>query len=239
MPIPVDLLSAGARQLGNELTPEQISQFERFADLLIHWNRKFNLTRITDPEEIVMKHFLDSLTCLNAAEFPLGAMIIDVGTGPGMPGIPLKIARPDLLLVLLDSVRKKLTFLDEVVRELNLSNVETLHSRAEDAGHHIKHRERYDIVLARALGRFAPLSELCLPLAKVKGTVLAMKGPNVSEELQAAEHAIGTLGGRIEKVVETAIPGTDMARTIVVIRKLRQTLKKYPRSPADIERSPL
>lgn len=239
MSILVELLTAGARQLGIELSPEQISQFERFADLLIDWNRKFNLTRITEPEEIVTKHFLDSLTCLKAVDFPRDAMVIDVGAGPGMPGIPLKIARPDLLLVLLDSVRKKLTFLEEVVRDLHLNDVETLHSRAEDAGHHFKHRERYDIVLARALGRLAPLSELCLPFARVKGAVLAMKGPDVAEELQAAKHAVGTLGGRVEKVVETAIPGTDMARTIVVIRKLRQTLKKYPRSPAEIERSPL
>lgn len=239
MTIPVDPLIIGARQLGIDITQEQVAQFERYASLQVEWNNKFNLTRITEPEEIVTKHFLDSLTCLKALSFPKDAMVIDVGTGPGLPGIAIKIVRPDILLVLLDSVQKKLSFLDEVISDLHLQDVETLHSRAEDAGHHIKHRERYDVVLARALGPLTSLSELCIPLARVKGAVLAMKGPQLLDELDSAKRGIGNLGGRVDRVEELTIPGTDIARNIVVIKKLRPTLKKFPRAWAEIKSNPL
>ena len=239
MAIPVDLLERGARQLGITLLPDQISRFELYADLLVEWNRMFNLTRITEPEEMVTKHFLDSLTCLSAIDFSHNARVMDVGTGPGVPGIPLKIVRPDISLVLLDSVRKKLTFLDEVVRMLQLTDVKTVHARAEDVAHDPTHRERYEVVTARALGKLHQLAELCLPLARTGGVVLAMKGPDVGEEVEESRRAIGLLGGKIEPVVELAIPETDISRNIVVLKKHRPTPKRYPRSPAEIERSPL
>ena len=239
MPIPKDILKQGAFELGIDLSPKQLDQFELFADLLVEWNNKFNLTRITDPQEIVTKHFLDSLTCFKATQFPDNAQVIDVGTGPGIPGIPLKIVRSDISLVLLDSVRKKLTFLEEVVHQLELTSVETVHARAEDAGHDPKLREKHDVVIARALGKLPSLVELCLPLAKVRGVVLAMKGPEVAEELESAKRAIALLGGKIERVVEPSLPGTDAGRSIVVLKKIRPTIAKYPRKPADIEQAAL
>jgi len=239
MPIPQELLKQGARDLGVELSRSQIEQFELFADMLLEWNRKFNLTRITEPEEIVTKHFLDSLTCLQGTEIKPGAKMIDVGTGPGMPGIPMKIARPDTALVLLDSVRKKLLFLQEVVQRLRLSDVQILHARAEDAGRDRSYRGRYDIVLARALGKLPQVVELCLPFATLGGTVLAMRGPEPESDLDSGRGAIEVLGGKVDGLIELCLPGTDIRRSIIVIRKVRRTPGRFPRTPAEIQRTPL
>jgi len=239
MGIPKDILQSGARELGIELSDAELEQFALFADMLVEWNRRLNLTRITDPEEIARKHFLDSLTCIAAADFAAGTRVIDVGTGPGMPGIPLKIARPNISLVLLDSVRKKLAFVDDVLARLRIQDARTVHARAEDIGRDPEHREAYDIVLARALGRLPRAAELSLPLTKVGGLVLAMKGPEIEEEVGSAKRAIGLLGGRVKRIVTLTVPCTDLVRNIIVLQKVKPTLRKYPRSPAEIERSPL
>ena len=232
--LPLDLLKSGASELGIELDGIQLDQFDRFAAFMVETNRKFNLTRITDPEAIVTNHILDSLTCLWAVDLPIGAKVIDVGTGAGFPGIPVKIARPDLHVTLLDGTFKKVKFLSEAIALLSLGGIEPVHGRAEELAHEKGHRERYDAVYVRALSELKPLVEMCLPFAKVGGRLVAQKGPEIEEELAAARPMIGQLGGAVEKTVRTHIPGTDVARTLVVISKIKQTPRQYPRAYAKI-----
>jgi len=227
--LPIHLLRSGASELGIELFRDQLDQLDEFASLLVEANRRFNLTRITDPGEIVINHYLDSLLCLWALDLQPGARIIDVGTGAGFPGLPIKIARPDLALTLLDSTSKKIAFLSEAVRALGLDNVEPVHARAEQLSHQKSHRERFDTVYARALADLRVLAELCLPFVHVGGRVVAPKSDDIDEEIAAARPIIGQLGGEIEKTVRTHIPGTDIARRIVVIVKTRQTPSGFPR----------
>jgi len=234
-----EILLAGAHDLGISLSDLQLDAFEKFTELLLEWNAKFNLTRITDPAEIAVKHYLDSVSLLKFVEIPVGAKVIDVGTGAGLPGLPLKIVRPDLEMTLLDSVRKKLTFLQVVVDELELRKSELVHGRAEDVGRTPAYREQYDFSISRAVARLNVLAELCMPFCKVDGSFVAYKGPDVREEVQEAERAIGLLGGRLEAVHEFVLPSTDMCRSLVVVRKTRRTSPKYPRKSGTPERNPL
>jgi 16S rRNA (guanine527-N7)-methyltransferase len=206
---------------------------------LLEWNSKFNLTRITDPTEIVIKHFLDSLSCLAAADFPLDAKVIDVGTGAGFPGIPIEIVRPDLNITLLDSTRKRLAFLESVAVELELGGILLAHGRAEDAGQDIERREFYDIAVARAVARMNALAEYMLPLVRLGGFAIAQKGPDIADELKEAEPGITLLGGEVEKVGRATLPYSDITRTIIVIRKVLNTPPAYPRKPAAIHKQPL
>lgn len=231
-------LSKCAAAAGFSLSEEQLSQFSVYADMLLDWNEKMNLTAITDPFEIAVKHFADSLYGLQF----LGKndRIIDVGTGAGFPGIPLKIARPELSCTLLDSLNKRLRFLDAVVSELKLSDTETIHSRAEDgAAKKSPLREGFDVCVSRAVSQLNVLSEYCLPYVKTGGLFLAYKGGGINEELDEAMNAIKTLGGEIDRVFRYTIPETDIAHSIVVIRKTRPTPPKFPRLQGKIAKQPL
>jgi len=234
-----EILSAGAAELGVTLDGRQLDMFEAFTALLLEWNSRFNLTRITDPKEIATKHYLDSLSLLAVVKVPAGASMIDVGTGAGFPGIPLKIALPDLKVTMLDSVRKKLTFLDKAVRELNLTEVALVHGRAEDMGRDVSYRERFDFAVSRAVARLNVLAELCMPFCRIGGRFAAYKGPDAGEEIEEAAEAVRALGGELEAVHSFALPEGDLQRTLVVIRKTRPTPARYPRKAGIPERNPL
>lgn len=226
------LIKNACEQIGIKLNDNQLKQFEQYYELLTEWNEKINLTRITEPDEVALKHFADSLTLLKNVEIPKNSTIIDVGTGAGFPGIPLKIARPDISLTLLDSLNKRLGFLGEVCSELGIK-AELVHSRAEDGGKDKLYREKYDFAVSRAVARLNILSEYCLPYVKVGGSFIAMKGPELTEELNEAKNALKILGGKINKVNEFKLE--DSGRTIVVINKIKQTPKSYPRHSSKIK----
>lgn len=216
---------------------KQTEQFFEYMNLLIEWNEKMNLTAITDPEEIILKHFIDSITILKNIEN--NVKIVDVGTGAGFPGIPLSIMRPDLKTILVDSLNKRLIFLQEVVNKLQLKNVEIIHARAEEFGQNKKYRENFDIATSRAVANLATLSEYLIPLVKVGGKVIAMKASELQQEVEDAKKAINTLGGKIEKIEEFNLPQSDIGRTIVIIKKEKQTPNKYPRKPGTPSKEPI
>lgn len=226
-----------AKEIGVKMTAAQAEQFGQYLSLLLEWNEKMNLTAITDPEEIVEKHFVDSLTLLSHCKLKPGAKLIDVGTGAGFPGVPLKILRPDIELTLLDGLNKRLTFLKEVCGALGIS-AQFVHKRAEEAGLNPQMRERYDVVTARAVAPLNVLCEYCLPLAKMKGFFLAMKGPGAAEELALAQHALDTLGGTDVELIELSLP-TAGERTIISVQKKAFTPKGYPRHGGTITKHPL
>ena len=220
------------------LTDNQLSQFSVYSDLLVEWNKNINLTAITEPCEIATKHFADSL--YGEKYINPGASVIDVGTGAGFPGIPLKILRPDINLTLLDSLNKRLNFLNEVIKELKLSDVKTVHSRAEDgAKPKSNYREKYDVAVSRAVSRLNVLAEYCIPYLKVGGVFLAYKGPDVNDEVVSAKNAVKTLGGEISDIFEYTIPTTDITHSIVVIQKVKPTSDIYPRLNGKINKKPL
>ena len=230
-------LTAQAKAMGVKITPDQAARFQTYLELLLDWNERLNLTAITDPMEVAEKHFLDSLTLLAARPPKEGAKLLDVGTGAGFPGLPLKILRPDLRLALLDGTRKRLAFLEEVCKALG-TEAEFFHRRAEEAGRDPKLREGFDVVTARAVAPLNILCEYCLPLVKMKGMFLAMKGPGAQAELDQAARAFEVLGGRSVEVIPLALP-TAGERNIVAARKLAFTPKEYPRHGNTIVRHPL
>ena len=229
---------------GLKLERAQLSSFHRYAELLRDWNTRINLTAIIDDEGIAIRHFLDSLTLLPTVEQESkrtgrqNLSLIDVGTGAGFPGLPLKIARPDIQLTLLDSLQKRLSFLDAVIADLSLSGVVTVKDRAEDAAHKSGLRERFDMATARAVAALPVLAEYVLPFVKIGGLMIAMKGQK-QEEINEAGQAIRLLGGQLEAVQEFTLPGGDMNRTLVLIRKTRPTPARYPRKAGLPERRPL
>lgn len=232
-----NLVKTECKKTGIELSDYQAEQFERYYNLLLDWNEKINLTRITEKSEVALKHFADSLTLLNYYDIPQGAKLIDVGTGAGFPGIPLKIARPDIELTLLDSLNKRLIFLDEVCARLDI-DANLVHSRAEDGGRNPKLRESFDLVVSRAVAGLNVLSEYCLPFVKVGGAFTPMKGPDAESEISEAESAIKLLGGKLSAANSFTL-GSAGGRTIVVIDKVRSTPQKYPRHGSKIKSKPL
>lgn len=235
--IPIDDLRNGALELGIELSDTQLEQFDRYAQFLVETNKKFNLTRITDPRGIVISHFLDSLTCITAHKPIECARVIDVGAGAGFPGIPIKTARPDLKLTLLDSTSKKVKFMAEAAELLELDNVRAIHARAEELGRDKNHREKYDIAYARALSELAVLSELCLPLVKIGGYVIAQKSEDIDDELAHARPLIGQLGGQVENIIKIKLPLSDVTRRIVVMTKTKPTPESFPRAFGKISKT--
>lgn len=226
--IDLQLLADGARELGLELNAEQLDQFSRYADLLIEWNARFNLTSIVDPRDIVIKHFLDSLSVLKA--LPLKTRrLIDVGAGAGLPGLPIKIARPDVTVVLVEATRKKCDFLAAAIKDLKVYNVFVVNARAEDAGRDSHHRESYDVAVARAVADLPVLAEYLLPLVKVGGVAVAQKSKGVEDEIERADTAILLLGGLSAEVVPVRVPGLLDERNLIVIEKLAATPEDYPR----------
>ena len=235
--IPLSVLADGARALGVELSAGQLDQFCEYARLLVEWNERMNLTAITDPEGIAVRHFVDSLTLLRAAEPTLGAKLLDVGAGAGFPSMPACIARPDLKPTLLDSLNKRLIFLHALSEALAIP-AELVHQRAEDAGRMPEYREGFDLVCARAVARLSALCEYCLPFVRVGGCFAALKGPDGPQELHEAGRAIDLLGGGQARLHPFTLPdGSE--RVVVTIKKLRPTPTKYPRKGTKIVKLPL
>ncbi|MCH5209391.1 MAG: 16S rRNA (guanine(527)-N(7))-methyltransferase RsmG [Oscillospiraceae bacterium] len=232
-----DLIINGAARLDTALDEKQVNELTEYARLLVEWNEKINLTAITDEEGIATKHFLDSLTAISSGY--IGKNVIDVGTGAGFPGLVIKIAKPEIKLTLLDSLNKRIKFLDEVCRNLNLDDVELLHMRAEDGGRNSAYRGRFDTVVSRAVANLTVLSEWCIPFLRQGGYFLAMKGPLAEDEIKDAKRAITILGGKIEDIYEADIPFTNLRHKIVVIKKVGQTPLKYPRKPGIATKNPI
>lgn len=222
-------LISESKKLHLEFSEGQIGQMVRYGELLVEWNEKMNLTGITDPEGVAVKHMLDS--AVGASLIPKNAKVIDVGTGAGFPGMVLKIVRPDIQVVLFDSLRKRLTFLDEVIEQLGLTDIRTIHSRAEEGGHRKDLREHFDVAVARAVAALPALSEYCLPFVKPKGSFLAWKGPKGREELEESKKALRILKGSLKATHEFDFPGADEKRLIVEILKTGKMDNKYPRKP--------
>ena len=234
----IHYLSDLAIEAGFSLDNTQLTQFDNYKNLLVEWNEKMNLTAITEEQEVATKHFIDSLYGLKFLKN--AKTLIDVGTGAGFPGLPLKIANPSVSLTLLDSLNKRLNFLNAVVDELRLSDVTTVHSRAEDgASVGTSLRESFDVAVSRAVARFSVLTEYCLPYVKCGGVFLAYKGGDVEDELAESQNAIETLGGEVNGIFKYTIPKTDITHSIVVIKKIKQTPDKYPRQGGKIQKKPL
>ena len=234
-----EILKSYIPEHAEPLSEKQYAQLEKYAELLVEWNEKMNLTAITDPEGIAVKHFLDCLAYLKRADIPDGARVADVGTGAGFPGVVLKIARPDIKLVLIDSLQKRLNFLGAVIDKIAIK-AELVHARAEDAGHDKKLRESFDFVTARAVANLAVLSEYCIPLVKMKGIFAAMKGPGLDEEMAQAKKAVAVLGCKVVKTVPFTLPDEEKSeRNIAVMQKIDFTPKTYPRHGGTITKKPL
>lgn len=234
-----EILVNGAKEFGVELDEFTKGKFMTFSKELCEWNKVMNLTAIKGPKEIALKHFVDSLALLKFTDIKTNSKIADVGCGAGFPGHPIKIVRPDIALCSIDSLGKRLNFLADLESKLGMDKCSRVHLRAEEAGAKPEFREKFDYSTARAVARLRVLAEYCLPLVKVGGYFIAMKGSEAEEEIDEAKPAITTLGGQIEKVIEYNLPMTDNKRTIILIKKIASTDKKYPRSNAKIAKSPL
>lgn len=234
-----NVLIEKVKELSIVLNDKQIQQFEQYYNILVEWNKVMNLTAITEYEEVVEKHFLDSLTIVNAIHVEKIETLIDVGTGAGFPGIPLKIAFPHLKVTLLDSLNKRIKFLNEVIDLLELNDIKAIHGRAEDYAKQAEYREQYDICVSRAVANLATLSEYCLPYVKVDGLFVPYKSGEIDEELKSSEKAVSILGGKVEEVVKFQLPGTDIGRSFVKIHKIKETKKKYPRKAGMPTKEPL
>jgi len=234
-----DLATQAHTLWGLELPPESPALFDAYAALLLEWNQKFNLTSITDPEGVRVKHFLDSLSLLTLPNLPEKPHVIDVGAGAGLPGLALQIARPAWRVTLNDATGKKVNFIQQVIQTLGLGNAAAFQMRAEDAGQHADHREKYDLVLARALARLPILVEYLLPLCRLGGLVVAMKGETAPTELKDANYAIQELGGMFEGLHTIILPNVEIPHYLVCIRKVEATPKAYPRRAGLPTQSPL
>lgn len=235
--INTSLLKSEAEKLGIFLDETALNRFDKYAEMLIETNKTLNLTAITEPNEIVYKHFIDSLTLLAVVDLKENSKVIDVGTGAGFPGVVLLIARPDINITLMDGTNKRLNFISQVLKELDLK-AEILHMRAELAGKDTKYREQYDLVTARAVANMNTLSEYCLPFARVGGIFAPMKAAKADEELESAKIAVKTLGGKIKDIKHLNIENCG-ERTIIITEKISQTSPKYPRASAQISKKPL
>ena len=231
------LLFEEAEKISISLSDEQLSKFQKYLELLVETNEKVNLTAITEPKEVVMKHFIDSIALFSVCDVKENAKVADVGTGAGFPGVPLKITRDDIDLTLIDSLNKRLVFLDTLCNEIYIK-VKLVHMRAEECGKNKDFREKFDVVTARAVAALNTLCEYCLPLVKVGGKFIAMKSLKTDEEVKNAKKAIELLGGKIEKIEEISL-SEDMTRTFVVIKKVKNTPPKYPRLGAKISKNPI
>lgn len=239
MEINTSVFHNGLKELGISLNDFQIKQFLKYYELLIEKNKVMNLTAITEFEEVVIKHFIDSISIAKYFDVENVKNIIDIGTGAGFPGIPLKIAYPHLNITLLDSLNKRIKFLAEVCDELGLENVELIHGRAEDFGNDKNYREKYNICVSRAVANLSTLSEYCLPFVKTNGYFISYKSGNIEEELTNSKNALHLLSAELEKVENFILPGTNIARSFVFIKKIKNMVKKYPRKAGLPSKEPL
>ena len=234
-----DCMGQQADAYGIKLDDEQLKKFDKYYHLLIEWNNKINLTAITAPEEVAVKHMIDSLSAWNTDVFSENAKVIDVGTGAGFPGIPLKIMYPKLKLTLLDSLNKRVKFLQEVSDKLTFADIEIIHGRAEEIGRQKKYREKFDIVFSRAVARMPILCEYALPFVKVGGYFAALKGKKYEEEINESQNALKVLNASLDKVKPVKLPGIDDVRAIIYVKKMDKTASVYPRKAGMPERKPL
>jgi len=234
-----DILKQGSKELHIEITDHQIDQLIKYKDILLEWNQKMNLTAIEDEKEVMIKHFLDSLSCIKTKYLKSEGTMIDVGTGAGFPGVPLKMALPNIELTLLDSLKKRIGFLEEVCRETSLNKVEFVHGRAEDFGQNKVYREKYDYAVSRAVAALNVLVEYCLPFVKVGGYFICQKGPGLIDELPEAKNAIKVLGGEVVDQIAVTLPFSDITHHILVIKKIKQSPSKYPRKAGKPSKEPI
>ena len=235
----MERLQSKAEQLGIRLSEKQLEQFQCYYERLIEKNKVMNLTAITEYEEVVDKHFIDSILLGSVKGLSGKKRVIDVGTGAGFPGIPLKIVYPELEITLLDSLNKRVKFLDEVIEELGLTGIQAVHSRAEDLAQDAAYRQQYDICVSRAVANLATLSEYCIPFVKQGGYFISYKSTQIEEELKQAKKAVQVLGGTLEQVETVQIPGTTIERQFVMIRKTGTTPKKFPRKAGTASKTPI
>lgn len=227
------------QQLDIELSEQQFLQFDKYYELLVEWNKVMNLTGITEYEEVNEKHFVDSLSIVKAIDIGKIETVIDIGTGAGFPGIPLKIAFPHLKVTLLDSLNKRIKFLDTVIEELDLKDIHTIHGRAEDYARQEQYREQYDLVVSRAVANLSTLAEYCLPYTKISGLFVPYKSGDIEEEVKNAVTALKILGGKQRKIVKFQLPGSDIGRSLIIIEKMKSTGKKFPRKAGLPAKEPL
>ncbi|MEH6905282.1 16S rRNA (guanine(527)-N(7))-methyltransferase RsmG [Neobacillus drentensis] len=235
----IEQLEANLKEKGISLTQDQIDQFELYFETLVEWNEKMNLTAITDKAEVYLKHFYDSITASFYFDFTKPFHLCDVGAGAGFPSIPLKIVFPHIEVTIVDSLNKRISFLNHLAKVLKLENVHFIHDRAETFGVNPLYRESFDVVTARAVARMSVLSELCLPLVKTGGHFIAMKAAHANDELEVGQKAITTLGGRLEAMHTFTLPMEESERNILIIKKEKQTPKKYPRKPGTPGKTPI
>lgn len=234
-----DLMKEAANEVGLELTEVQYEQFIKYMRLLQEWNEKINLTAITEDEEVIKKHFIDCIKAFKSDAIKNARKIIDVGTGAGFPGLPIAIMNPNVEVTLLDSLNKRINYLNIVIRELGLKNVITIHSRAEDGARKPELREKFDVATSRAVANMAVLSEFCMPYVKKGGYFVALKGPSIDEELNNGSNAIKILGGKLKSIIGVSIEETDLKHNIVEIAKIKSCPKTYPRKAGTITKKPL
>ncbi|WP_100065416.1 16S rRNA (guanine(527)-N(7))-methyltransferase RsmG [Miniphocaeibacter massiliensis] len=222
-----------------EIDSLSLQNFEDYRALLVETNKSLNLTSITEETEVNYKHFLDSILPLKFFDIPKNSTMIDIGTGAGLPGLPIKFVRDDIKVTLMDSLNKRIKFLDTVIGELNLSNIEAIHGRAEEMGRNLNYREQYDFAISRAVSRLNTLLEYTLPFVKVGGYFISMKGPSGREEYEEAKSAIEILGGKLEKIIDYKLDYEDSERSLLIIKKIKNTNKKYPRAGGKPKSKPL
>lgn len=233
----IDKMNQQLEQLNLKFSMKQINQFFEYMDLLLEENKNVNLTAITEPKEVITKHFIDSLTILKYCKEK--DKVIDVGTGAGFPGIPLNLATKDLNITLVDSLNKRVHFLEKVIQKLELNNINAVHARAEDIAKQKEYREHFDIATSRAVASLNILLEYLLPFVKLGGKCICMKGSNIEEEIKESRKALEILGGKIEKIEEITLPNTDMKRNIIIVKKVKNTPSKYPRKAGMPSKSPI
>ncbi|MBD5589504.1 16S rRNA (guanine(527)-N(7))-methyltransferase RsmG [Clostridium botulinum] len=234
-----NILQSACNDVNLDFNDKKYNQLISYKNLIQEWNKKINLTAIVEDDEIIKKHFIDCIKIFKSSPIGEAKSLIDIGTGAGFPGIPIKILKEDIEITLLDSLQKRINFLNTVIGELQLKNIQCLHGRAEDHAQEIQHRQKYDIAVSRAVANLAVLSEFCIPFVEKGGYFIAMKGPSVEEEITAATKSIEILGGKIEDIIKIDIEDTDLKHNLVIIKKVKETGKRYPRKPGIIKKNPL